>query len=164
MKAFLGTTLGKVVIGVLAAAVVAGGGYGIYQAVQPDTAPTAEITEPATEPITTTEAEPTTEATTEATTTAAPTAAPTTTTTTITKAAAADPQVIEIVNTDTSQGWIAGPYKFAFDGAKWVFPGPHARGEFKIPDGYVLKDDSAVIARGGETVADIYSGDALWKQ
>ena len=53
MKAFLGTTLGKIVIGVLAAAVVAGGGYGIYQAVQPDTAPVAAITDPTEAPITT---------------------------------------------------------------------------------------------------------------
>lgn len=88
MKAFLGTTLGKVVIGVLAVAVVAGGGYGIYQAVQSDPAPIPEVTTDATTteaPITTltetTTEEEITEAPTEAP-TDAPTAAPTAATTT----------------------------------------------------------------------------------
>ena len=97
MKAFLGTALGKVLIGVLAAAVVAGGGFAAYKAVQAGPAPVAEVIDP-TEEVTTTEApitteaetteeevtEPPTEAPTEA-----PTAAPTTTkpTTTTTKPA-----------------------------------------------------------------------------
>ena len=51
------------VIGVLAAAVVAGGGYGIYQAVQSDPAPIPETTieDTTTEAIITTQAESTTE-------------------------------------------------------------------------------------------------------
>lgn len=110
MKAFFGTTLGKVVIGVLVAAVVAGGGYGIYQAVQSDPVPAAAITDP-TEEITTTEApaatqaettteEEITEAPTEAP-TAAPTAATTTTTTkatTITKASASSVELSKYIN------------------------------------------------------------------
>jgi len=76
MKAFLGTTLGKVFIGILAAAVVAGGGYGIYRAVQSEPVPVPEIT---TDEATTTEAPITTEAetTAEEEITEAPTEAPT---------------------------------------------------------------------------------------
>jgi len=44
MKAFFGTTLGKVLIGVLAGVVGAASGYGIYQATQSGPAPATEIT------------------------------------------------------------------------------------------------------------------------
>ena len=78
MKAFLGTAFGKVVIGVLAAAVVAGGGYGVYRAVQSDPVPAAVITDPA-EEVTTTKTPTTTKAetTTEENTTETPTETPT---------------------------------------------------------------------------------------
>jgi hypothetical protein len=64
MKAFFATTLGKVLIGIVMAAVVAGGGYGIYQAVQAKPVAAVDVTTEAT-----TE-EPTTADTGEATTTA----------------------------------------------------------------------------------------------
>jgi len=97
MKAFFGTTLGKVIIGVLAAAVVAGGGYGVYRAVQSEPAPVAAITDPA-EEITTTEAIITTEAetTTKEESTEAPTAAPAAATTTTTKATTKQSGVVEL--------------------------------------------------------------------
>jgi len=92
MKAFFGTSLGKILIGIVAVAVVAGGGYGIYRAVTADVAPVAGTTEAPTEEATTTEAPATTEAetTTNAetepeTTTQAPTVAPTTAATTTQK-------------------------------------------------------------------------------
>lgn len=60
MKAFLGTILGKVLIGVLAAAVVAGGGFAVYKAVQSEPTSTPEVTadeETTIEEMITTEAE-----------------------------------------------------------------------------------------------------------
>ena len=59
MKAFLGTTLGKVLVGVLAAAVVAGGGFAVYKTMQAGPAPAPEMTDEETtiEEIITTEAE-----------------------------------------------------------------------------------------------------------
>ena len=85
MKAFLGTLLGKALIGIIVAAVLVAVGYGIYQAVQaePVAAPETTTEEITTEAPTITEAEITTEeeiTTTEAPVTEATTAAPTTTT------------------------------------------------------------------------------------
>jgi len=164
LKTFFGTTFGKIVIGIVAAAVVAGGGYGIYRAVQaePDAVDTV-VADTTTEAEIITTEEKMTEAPTE------PPTMPTTTTTmqtTTTKApAAANQDVIEIMNTDTSMGWIAGPYKFAYDGEKWAYGSTHAMGAFKVPAGYVLKTaDGEVLARGEETAERLYARCALWKQ
>jgi len=45
MKAFFSTALGKVIIGILAAAAVAGGGFAVYRAVKPEAESVGEVTE-----------------------------------------------------------------------------------------------------------------------
>jgi len=109
MKAFFGTTLGKVIIGVLAAAVVAGGGYGIYQAVQSDPAPIPEVTEEVTttEAIITTEADTTTEEEITEAPTEAPTEALTTTAAATTSMASAKPAPIKMKGINNHPGEIA---------------------------------------------------------
>ena len=101
MKAFLSSTLGKVIIGVLAVAVVAGGGYGVYRAVQPEGVPTAETTsEPTIDEATTTEAPATTTAA-ETTTKPVTTASEPTTT-----AKPAKPDPVKMTGTNTSPALI----------------------------------------------------------
>jgi len=171
MKAFLGTTLGKVVIGVLAAAVVAGGGYGIYQAVQSDPAPIPETTidETTTEAIITTQAETTTEeeiteAPTEAP-TAAPTAAPTTTTTT-TKAPTTTqkaigneaPVTIDIRGIKAPRQGEPGAYYYIGS-----FAFPLQPGGFSVPTGtrWVSDDDGTTLS-AGQDMAGQQNGKFYW--
>jgi len=82
------------------------------------------------------------------------------------------PEVIEIMNTDTSKGWVAGPYKFEYSSTRnaWVYSGPHAWGEFKIPSGYDIWAEGEILgkwelyARGGTSVERLYNGVELRKQ
>jgi len=133
MKAFFGTALGKAVIGLLAAAVVIGGGYGVYRAVQaepavavPDETTTAVVS---TEVITTTE-EPTTEETTTEAATEAPTAAPTAPPTQVpTQPASAHPDIIlKYADGSTS------PYKLVWVDKEWG--GDPNKGPGNIAKGY----------------------------
>jgi len=145
MKAFLGTALGKVVVAVLAVAVVAGGGYGIYRAVQSDPVPAAAITDPAEETTTTeapktTEAETTTEEEITEAPTEAPTAAPTTTqatTTSTTKATTTQQaQKANIVLTGVDWQGKTQTVTFKHNGVdRWVYSGERLwLGTFDAPE------------------------------
>ena len=117
MRTFLGTTLGKILIGILAAAVVGGGGYGAYRAgQQSQIAANADAnitTAVATEKITTTEKPATEESIieeiTETPTTATKTTAATTTTTT---------KVTTTMTTTTTEA----PTKSAYDALSGLEP------------------------------------------
>ena len=154
MKAFFGTALGKILIGVLAAALVAGGGFAVYKAVQPNAAPAAAITEPETEEVTTAEAPATAivttteEETTEPpTTTAKPTttARPTTTTKAVTApkdsivltGKTASGKVREVTMTKKGNYWSCDE-RFEYDTAP-NFEDPYI---FPIPKGYVLVESN----------------------
>jgi len=183
MKAFFGTALGKVLIGVVVAAVVAGGGFAVYKAVQADPAPAAEITDP-TEEVTTTEALITTEAetTTEEEVTEAPTEAPTealtaaptapvtdkpttttkatTTSTTTAKPAASEaPEILPLFGGDMRairQG-APGAYYYAGDFGFTLTPGL-----ISVPEGTRWEGDDGTVLKAGQDMAGQRSGKFIW--
>ena len=169
----------KVIIGVLAAAVVAGGGYGIYQAVQADPTP-ASVTDP-TEDITTIEAPTTTEAETttkediteasmEAPTdapTAAPTATPTTTkatTTTETTTAkptttkkASEPDKIYLIGMPVVWSEKNGEYSCYCDFVFALNPG-----ELAVPNKTRWVGEDGTKLAAGEDMAGQQKGTLYW--
>ena len=164
MKAFLGTALGKVIVGVLAAAVVTGGGFAVYQAVKPEAEPVAGVTEAAEENIAeiniTTEAE---------TTTATSTEAPTTTKPTTVEKPADNVMIITGI-CSWPQDMIGQKVTLEFikQGDHWVYEGPSRTSEaWTLASGFEYRstdsDYGTPITKTGTFYRGIRSGDTIYE-